>query len=537
MRKLTKAIAVAAVAGLAATACSGETKNSGGSSAGEGDPFIFGSGGQVTTLDPVLTSDGETFRVTRQVYDTLLDHDGVEMVPGLAESWEGSDDGLDWHFKLRSDVTFHDGSELTGDVVCQNFDRWQTFEGEWEAVTYYWGNMFQGYGEESNYAGCEADGLDVTVSVKEASADYPGAFSMATFAILSPKSIEKIKDVELEDASEMPDYSQEVGSLAGTGPFKFDSWDHSSNEITLTRNDEYWGDKAGLETLIFKAIENEQTRRQALISGEIHGYDLVSPADVIELEKEGFNVPTRDVFNVLYLGFTEGNNPALAKPEVRQAIAHALDRERVVDTILPEGGKVATQFMPEGLNAWNPDVQTYEHDMDEAQDLVSSAGEDGTTLEFCYPTDVVRPYMPNVADIFEIFKANLEEAGFEVEPRAITWTDYVQEVHNAGCELNLLGWTGDFNEAFNFLGTWFDGYKEEWGFEDEEIFDLMSEARTEPDREKRDELLSEASALIMDYLPGVPISHSPPSIVFTDDVNAPTVSPLTQEDFAEMSWK
>lgn len=115
--------------------------------------------------------------------------------------------------------------------------------------------------------------------------------------------------------------------------------------------------------------------------------------------------------------------------------------------------------------------------------------------------------------------------------------DYTEVTRDGGCNLYLLGWTGDFNDGYNFLGTWFAKYQKEWGFQNEELFDLLERASTEPDVEARVALYEEANEFVMDFLPGVPISSSPPSIAFSADVNPPTVSPLTQEVFAEASFK
>ncbi|MCE7080967.1 ABC transporter substrate-binding protein [Streptomyces sp. ST2-7A] len=549
----SKAAAVAAAVSIAmvATACSSERDTS--DDAASTESFVFGAAGNPASLDPFLASDGETFRISRQVLETLLDHEsgGSELVGGLAEEWESNDEGTEWTFFLRDGVTFHDGAELTAEVVCQNFDRWYNLTGTYQstALTYYWQAEFGGFAEnesedtpESNYAGCEAtDDLTAVISVNEPSAVYPGAFSLAAFAIHSPNSIEAYEEDEAGgegDAISMPDYSQEAGTIAGTGPFELTEWNKSSGEVTITRFDDYWGETAGFEEIVFRTISDEAARRQALQTGEIHGYDLVAPGDVDTLLDAGFQVPTRDVFNIFYMAFTQESNEALEDLRVRQAIAHALDRQTLVDTQLPEGGVVATQFVPDTIEGYSDDVTLYDYDPDTARDLLAEADAEDLTLEFCYPTEVTRPYMPSPADLFELMKSDLEEVGITVEPRPMQWTpDYLDTTRDGGCDIYLLGWTGDFNDAYNFLGTWFDGYSKEWGFRNDEIFDALAASAVEPDVETRVEMYKEANELVMDFLPGVPISSSPPSIAFAENVNPPTVSPLTQEKFAEGSFK
>ncbi|WP_259453567.1 ABC transporter substrate-binding protein [Streptomyces ginkgonis] len=552
--KAVRTLAAIAAIGVIATGCSSDRDN-GGDSGGSGPTgtFVFGAAGDPASLDPSLASDGETFRVTRQVFETLIDHKPgtSELEGGLAETWESNDTGTEWTFNLRDGVTFHDGSDLTGEVVCANFDRWYNWSGTYQNTTlsYYWQTIFGGFANnendetpEANYVGCTApDELTAVIEVAQPSANYPGGFSLAAFGIHSGPALEAYAEDDASgegDAITFPGYSQEAGTVAGTGAFKVDGWNKGNGEVSLSRFDDYWGETAGVEKLVFQTIPEESARRQALQSGDIHGYDLVAPADVKTLSDAGFQVPTRDVFNIFYLGITQDSNPALENLDVRTAIAHALDRQNLVDTQLPEGGVVATQFMPDTVAGYSDNVTTYDYDPELAQQLLADAGEENLTLTFCYPTEVTRPYMPSPADLYEVMRADLEAVGITVQPKALKWNpDYTEVTRDGGCNLYLLGWTGDFNDGYNFLGTWFANYQKEWGFENEELFDLLERASTEPDVEARVALYEEANEFVMDFLPGVPISSSPPSIAFSADVNPPTVSPLTQEVFAEASFK
>ncbi|MFI7276408.1 ABC transporter substrate-binding protein [Streptomyces sp. NPDC049879] len=549
--KAARMLAAALAIGLFATACASERDEE--ESSGDTETFVFGAAGDPAALDPALASDGETFRITRQAFEALLEHEpgGTELIGGLAETWESNEAGTEWTFHLRDGVTFHDGGELTGEVVCANYNRWYNWTGTYQnpTLSYYWGSVFGGFAENesedtspSNYVGCTApDEQTAVIEIAEPSANFPGAFSLQAFSILSPDSLDAIEGDDPSGEGEnvtFPDYSQEAGTIAGTGPFSLSEWDKSNGEVTLARFDDYWGEPAGVEELVFRTIPEEDARRQALQAGDIDGYDLVAPADVETLAADGFQVPVRGVFNILYLGITQENNPALAEPEVRQAIAHALDRQNIVDTQLPEGGTVATQFIPDTVDGYSENVTTYDYDPELAQELLADADASDLSVDFCYPTEVTRPYMPAPADIYELLRADLEAVGITVNPVPLKWNPDYQETTRAGnCGLYLLGWTGDFNDAYNFLGTWFADYSLEWGFRDEELFEMMAAASTEPDVATRVAEYQALNEYIMDFLPGVPISSSPPSIVFSPDVNPPTVSPLTQENFAEVSFK
>lgn len=549
--RAAKAITAALAVGLIATGCASERDKE--DESGGKDTFVFGAPGDPSSLDPALASDGETFRVTRQAFEALLEHEpgGSKLVGGLAESWESNDAGTVWTFNLRKGVKFHDGETFNAAAVCANYDHWFNWTGTYQssAVSYYWQTIMGGFAKnedketpEANYKSCTAkDENTAVIEVKEPSANLPGGFSLQALAIHSPKALKEYEKQEATakgDAITYPKYSQEAGTVAGTGPYKISKWNKGNKEVTLTRFDDYWGDKAKVKNLVIRTIDTEDGRRQALQAGDIDGYDLVAPADVKTLEGDGFQVPTRGVFNLFYLGMTQEKNPALKKKEVRQAIAHALDRENLVKTQLPEGGKVATQFMPDTVDGYSDKVKTYAHDPAKAKQLLADAGESGLQIEFCYPTEVTRPYMPAPQDLFELMKSDLEEAGIKVTPKPMKWApDYLDATEAGSCALHMLGWTGDFNDGYNFIGTWFAGYDKQWGFKDQKLFDAVNAGSKVADPAERVAAYAKANEVIMDYLPGVPISSSPPAIAFGKNVNPPKVSPLTQENFAEVSFK
>ncbi|MCK1797623.1 ABC transporter substrate-binding protein [Streptomyces sp. XM4193] len=546
--RVARTLAAALAVGVIATGCASERGDDNGDK-----PFVFGAAGDPDSLDPSISSDGETFRVTRQAFEALIEHEpgGTEFSPGLATKWSSNKDATEWTFDLKKDVEFHDGEKFNADAVCANYDRWYNWTGTYQSdlLSYYWQKVFGGFKKNendslpaSNYVGCEAkDEHTAVIKVKKATANLPGGFSLQAMAIHSPKAIEKYEKENASgsgDAISRPKYTQEAGTVAGTGPFEIEKWNKGNKEITLKKFDGYHGDKAKTDTLVFRTIDTEDGRKQALESGGIQGYDLVAPGDVASLEKEGFQVPVRKVFNLFYVGMAQEKNPALKDKKVRQAISQAIDRQNIVDTQLPEGGKIASQFVPDTIEGYSDKVPEIKHDPENAKKLLKEAGEENLTVDFCYPTEVTRPYMPAPKDMYQIMQKDLENVGIKVKTHPMKWNPtYSDSVRDGKCGLYLLGWTGDFNDAYNFLGTWFAEPLKEWGFKDKKVFDAVKDSGAEPDLEKRVELYKKANEVVMDYLPGLPVSSSPPSIAFGKDVNPPKVSPLTQENFAEASFK
>ena len=168
------------------------------------------------------------------------------------------------------------------------------------------------------------------------------------------------------------------------------------------------------------------------------------------------------------------------KLEVRQAISHAINREELVDSFYGGRGVVATQFMPQEIVGWADDVQIYEYNPQKARQLLQQAGLTlPVEIEFWYPTDVSRDYMPDPKRNFEAMAADLNAAGFKVTAKTAPWRpDYVSRVNagNAG-HLNLIGWIADFADADNFIGTFFQAPTDQWGFDNPEIHDLLDRGR------------------------------------------------------------
>ncbi len=545
------AIAAVAVAALAVAGCA-ESDRGDKSGASKKDTLVFGVAGDPKVLDPSLASDGESLRVARQVFETLVrpEEGGTKITPGLAESWTPDSTGTVWTFKLRSGVKFHDGTEFNADAVCVNFNRWYNAKGLMQSpdVTAYWQDVMGGYAANESadlppslFKSCTAkDATTVDLAFARVSSKIPYALMLPSFSMHSPAALEKYDASNVTGSADdikYPSYAMEHPT--GTGPFKFKSWDVANKTLTIERNEDYAGTKAKLKTIIYKTISDENARKQALRSGDIQGYDLVGPADVEPLKAEGFNMLTRPAFNILYLAINQKGNPKLADVRVRQAIAYALNRQALVDSKLPPGAEVATQFYPSTVEGWNPDVTKYDYNVDKAKSLLAEAGASDLTLRFHYPTEVTRPYMPNPKDLFELLSADLQAVGIKVEAIPLKWSpDYLNATTSGSKhDLHFLGWTGDYGDGYNFIGTFFDRPKDEWGYTDQALFDLFKQADGTADLNTRYGLYKELNAKIMDFLPGVPISHSPPAIVFGKDVTGVKASPLTDERFETAEFK
>ena len=553
VRRLKTAIAVAAVAALAAGAsgCAQSDRDKGSGGAKTGGTFIFAGAGDPKNFDPIFNDDGESFRPTRQMYDTLIAHKPgtADLEPALAEKWEHDAEGKLWTFCLRKGVKFHDGTSFNAAAVCFNFDRWFNMKGAAaQSQMIYYMDVFGGFAKnESEDAGkpvynkCEAkDDATAVLTLNNYKGAFPGAFALTSLSIASPAALQKYNADEVKQNGDSFAYSAfATEHPVGTGPFSFGGWDKAKNEITLNRNPDYWGEKAKVDKVIIKVIKDESTRKQELRAGAVQGIDFPAPADRKALAGEGFQVLDRKAFNVLYLGINQKNNPKLKDLRVRQAIAYALNRQQLVQTKAPGGAKVADEFLPDTVLGYAPDVQKYEYNPTKAKELLAQAGATGLTLNFYYPPDVTRPYMPNPQEIFTVLANDLQAVGIKVNGVPRPWNGgYKDDVQQFGKQdLHILGWTGDYNDPGNFVGTFFGRGKVEFGDQAmTEMFDAITKADgTVDDAGKKAAWEQVNRDIAAKWLPAIPIWHAPPAIVVGKNVKGLVPSPLTDERFNTVS--
>ncbi len=518
------------------------------SSGGAGGQLVFATASDPVVLDGALVSDGESLRVIDQLFEGLvtLKPGTTEIVPGLATSWEADAPGTAWTFKLRDGVTFHDGEAFNAEAVCFNFDRWYNFKGPFqlESATYYWQTVFGGFSDgktPSLFKSCSAtDESTVVINLTKPSTSFLGALALTNFTFASPKALQEFGADEGsvdEETGFKPTGTYGTEHPTGTGPFKFVSWTRG-DRLVVERNDDYWGDKAKLDQVIFRPISDNAARLQALQSGDIQGYDLVEPQDIQTIQgDDSLQVLDRPAFNVAYVGINQKMAP-MDKLEVRQAVAYGLDRQAVVDNFYAGRGEVAKEFMPPSLEGYAPDVTEYTYDPAKAKSLLQQAGLTlPVPIDFWYPTDVSRPYMPDPKRNFEAFAASLNKSGFKVTPHSAPWSpDYLGRAQEGKAgHLHLLGWTGDYGDADNFIGVFFQTETGQFGFKNAELFNLLDQAEQETDAAAREGLYQDANKLIMDFLPGVPYVHTKPALAFNANVKGYQTSPVSLEAFSSVS--
>jgi len=551
MRKALKVLLAVAVVALAAAAATMAANSRSTAS----DTLVFGAVAEPTSLDGAVVSDGPSLNVIDQLTEGLvaLKPGTTTVVPSLAKSWKATNGGRVWTFDLRRGVRFHDGTAFNAKAVCANFDRWYNFTGAFasDSTSYYYYTVFAGYKKAGQgldndplYRSCKTRGdSTATITLRRANAAFLGALSLTAFHIQSPTAMTKYganKGTLSKDGVFTPggQYGVPGGQAVGTGPYKLESW-KIGDKLVMVRNDDYWGRKAFLRRVIYRAIPDNAARLQALQTGEIQGYDLVEPQDIPTIKKNSkLKILDRPAFNVAYVTINQAVKP-FDNILVRQAVAYGLDRGGVVKSFYAGRGEVAHEFMPPQVVGYSKSVKKYPYNPARAKQLLQQAGLTlPVEVEFWYPTDVSRPYMPDPARNFQAFAASLNKSGFKVIPKSAPWRpDYVGRVQagTAGA-LNLIGWTGDFGDADNFIGTFFRTKQNQWGFNNPKLFNLLNKALIETNAAKRKALYVQANNLIMNFLPGVPYAHTKPALAFQKNVVGYKPSPVNLEQWASVRF-
>jgi peptide/nickel transport system substrate-binding protein len=517
--------------GLVATACAivAVTLGLGGGSTAS-STMIFAGASDPTYLDPSLASDGETFRVTEQMFEGLvyLKPGTTKVKPRLALRWKPSNRGRTWTFWLRRGVKFHDGTAFNSAAVCANFNRWYNWSGPFQdpSATFYYQAIYGGFKKNevsgllpSLFRSCTARGpYKVIIRLSKSSGTFFPSLVIQPFMMQSPTAMKKYgaDQGELRNGTFRPTGSYAFEHPTGTGPFKFKSWT-IGEKVELERNDSYWGTKAKLKRLIIRPITTTTGRLQALQNHEINAYDLAAPQDIPAITgNSSLKVIKRPAFNVAYVTIHQGNGP-MKDLKVRQAVAYGLNRAQVVKQFYYGTGKVANEFIPPSLYGWTDKVQKYAYNPTKARQLLNSSScHVPCKIDFWYPTAITRPYMPDPARNFEAFQASLSASGFDVTPHSAPWRPtYVAKVNEGTAgDLNLIGWTGDYGDPDNFVGTFFNARTAgaQFGFQNPAIFNLLLRAKNEPIFSKRVKLYEKLNVMLMKYLPGVPYAHATPAL-------------------------
>jgi peptide/nickel transport system substrate-binding protein len=539
-------------AGLAGVALVGIAGCGGGGTIGGGggggsSTFVFGRGADSVCLDPINATDGESFRATRQVMDTLLRFkpESFDLAPALAtEIPTAEDGGRTYTVKLREGVKFHDGTEFNADAVKFNFDRWRDSKNPYHkgggansSNFAYYSGQFGGFDDDSVIESVDVvDEYTVRFNLKEPQGPFIRNLTMSPFAIASPTAIKKNVD----------NFWQEP---VGTGPYKFVNWEKNS-QIRVEAVKDWWGtdlpESQGyggphMKEVVIKTIPDNTQRVAALTGNQLNGADGLVPDDVPTVEEQqGFEVIYRPPNTIGYLAMNN-EKPPFDDPQVRQAFNYAINIPQIVESVLRGQGEVASNYFPSLLQFFNKSIEPYPYDPDKAKQMLKDAGAANFKTELWY-MPIPRPYMPDAKSIAQVMQQNLEKVGVSAKLVTYEWATYLTKTSSGEHPTCLLGWTGDNGDPDNFLNVLLNSAtatpqnaQNVAYYKNPEVDKLLLKAQTTVNESVRQDAYYKAQEIMHEDAPWVPIAYVTPPIGLQDSVQGFEPNPTSSEAFNPVS--
>ncbi len=423
------------------------------------------------SLDPHATTVSASENVGTLIVERFVhfDYEQNQNVPVLAVEWASIDD-LTWEVKLRPGVTFTNGEPMNAEAAKFSLERLMT-------MTHATGKRLA----TEELAVEVVDDLTIRLRTKNA---FP-------FMIYELGRISAVP----------PGYVQEVGDETyglkpvGTGPFVLDEWvrgDHA----TLSRNEEYWGEKPTLTKVTFRAIPEASSRTAALQTGEVDLITLVSISDIPTIEQaENLKLVAETSNRSMFVRFDTAD-PRLEDTRVRQAFNYAVDKQLIVDELLADRGEVL-DGQPVGAHifGYHEGLEAYPYDPARARTLLDDAG-----FDFDTPMTLYTPVGRYAADkeIAEAIGGMLSEVGVQIDVQPLEWGVWIGKYNDGTLTpMTLIGIHTFYPDAFALLNLHVTG-SVGGTYNNIEYDEIMNEAARTVDREKRRELYQRALELMHD---------------------------------------
>ena len=506
--------------------------------------IIYNLGADPQTIDPVLNTAIDGSNVIVNAFECLMVlNDKNEAEPGAAESYEVSDDGLVYTFKLRKDGKWSDGQPVTANDF---YYAWMRGMDKSTAAEYCYQFFYIKNAEKyyNNEVSADEVGLKVLDDYTlEITLESPTAYFTQLLAHQTYSSVRK------DIVSANPDtWATSPKTYIGNGAFKLVKWD-MKDQLIFEKNEYYWdADNVKLEKLTFKLVADETTAYSELKAGNFDVVNSVPPNEIAPGKEAGLVqiIPKLGTyFFAINVGKQNSLNSdiknALSNKLVRQAMSLAIDRQEIIDNVGKAEQVAAYSFVPLGIPTYDGtefsdkkyyDPQDMEGNIEKAKELLKEAGyENGEGLpifELMYNSEGAHK------DVCQIVQQNLSEVGITIELTNQEWAVFLNTRQNGEYQIARHGWIGDYSDPMTFLDMWItDGGNNDCGFSNDKYDSLISEAKAETDIKKREELLRAAEDILMDETPVIPVYFYTTVMAWNEDVKGVVVTALGKVHFKD----
>jgi len=503
--------------------------------AAQAKTLVYCSEGSPENFNPQINTTGTSFDAARPVYNQLVEFEPgtTKVVPGLADSWDVSEDGKTVTFHLHKGVKFHSNKnfkptrDFNADDVLFTFNRMWKDDSPYHKVSGGAYDYFNDMDMPNILDSIEKkDDLTVVFHLKQPNAAMLANLAMDFATILSGEYADAmLKAGTPEKVDQEP---------IGTGPWMLVNYQKDA-AIRFKAFPEHFRGKAKIDDLVYAITPDATARYAKLKANECQVMIAPNPADLAAMKVDpAVTVLEQAGLNIGYLSLN-ASKPPFDKKEVRQAINMAIDRDSILKEVYQGAGQKAKNPIPPTMWSYDDTTKDYPYDPAKAKAMLEAAGVKDLKSDLWY-MPVQRPYNPNGKRMAEMMQADLAKVGISVELKSYEWGEYRKRLGAGEHQMGLLGWTGDNGDPDNFFfllgcpdGKAGSSNNSKWC--DKEFDADLVAARNLSDQAKRTEIYKKMQAIAKDGAAWVTIAHSTVFEPIRKEVTGYKVSPLGSHQF------
>ncbi|MGL5056415.1 MAG: ABC transporter substrate-binding protein [Fusobacteriaceae bacterium] len=468
--------------------------------------LVYAQSSDPVTLNPHEATDLYSRRVISNIFDRLVEiNEKLEIVPGLAESWEQLDDKT-LVFHLRKGVKFHNGDEFTSEDVKYSLENAKKSSKV--------GTLFKAINLVET-----PDKYTAIIKTSEASGSLLTHLGHITASMMNKTYNESETDF--------------MRKPSGTGAYVFKDW-KAGDRITLEKYNQYFRGEPNIDIVEVRAIPEENSRVIGLETGELQiSAEIQNIGKMTLVGNKNVNIEETSSLGVSYLGMNVARDN-MNDLKVRQAIAQSIDRDTIISAIHNGTVLKANSILGPGVFGYSKDATILEYNPEKAKQLLKKAGKENITLKLMTSSSETNKQLA------EIVQAQLKDVGIKIDIELVEWASFLNETANGRTDLYMMGWSNSSGDADYGMtpmlhGSMKGGAGNRSFYDNSKLNALLDSGKIELDPEKRKAIYAEAQQIMATELPLLPINFQVANAGVRKEVQGFVSSPINNPTFYKLS--